>query len=133
MGDGSIGHLALLLLAATVHAQQQAAQPWMDPGLPAEQRAHFALQAITLDGKLQLVHGTGWGVLRNGDPIAPGHNGRAGFVPKHVTSSTGGRSHSSTRGLWGQDTQGQQHQCANHRHCQSRPERPRPRRDKSSY
>src|ERR1035437_7121594 len=70
-----MGYLALLIFAATVHAQQQAAQPWMDPGLPAEQRAHFALQAITLDGKLQLVHGTGWGVLRDGDPIAPGHNG----------------------------------------------------------
>ena len=53
----------------------------MDPALPAEQRAHLALQAMTLDEKLQLVHGTGWGVLRNGDPIAPGHNGGAGFVP----------------------------------------------------
>jgi beta-glucosidase len=53
----------------------------MDSALFAEQRAHFALQAMTLDEQLQLVHGTGWGVLRDGDPIAPGHNGGAGFVP----------------------------------------------------
>src|ERR1035441_1781194 len=71
---------ALLLFAATVHAQQRPAQPWMDPALPAKQRAHLALQAMILDEKLQLVHGTGWGVLRDGDPIAPGHNGGAGFV-----------------------------------------------------
>lgn len=71
----------LLIFAATVNAQKQPAQPWMNPKLPAEQRAHLALQAMTLEEKLQLVHGTGWGVLRDGDPIAPRHNGGAGFVP----------------------------------------------------
>jgi beta-glucosidase len=36
---------------------------------------------MTLDEKIQLVHGSGWGVLREGAPVAPRHNGGAGFVP----------------------------------------------------
>ena len=36
---------------------------------------------MTLDEKIQLVHGAGWGVLRPGSPVATGHNGGAGFVP----------------------------------------------------
>lgn len=36
---------------------------------------------MTLDEKMQLVHGTGWGALRPGDPILPGANWGASFVP----------------------------------------------------
>jgi beta-glucosidase len=57
------------------------AQPWMDRSLDADTRADRMIQEMTLDEKIQLVHGAGWGVLRQGDAVAPGHNGGAGFVP----------------------------------------------------
>jgi beta-glucosidase len=85
--NGMLRHClpALLFLTATLQAQQKPAHPppapWMNSAMPAEQRAHLALEAMTLDEKLQLVHGTGWGVLREGAPVAPRHNGGAGFVP----------------------------------------------------
>jgi beta-glucosidase len=53
----------------------------MNADLPPERRANLALEQMTLDEKIQLVHGSGWGVLREGAPVAPGHNGGAGFVP----------------------------------------------------
>jgi beta-glucosidase len=53
----------------------------MNAKLSPEERVRLVLEVMTLDEKLQLVHGSGWGVLRDGDPVAPGHNGGAGFVP----------------------------------------------------
>ena len=44
--------------------------PWMDKTLsPRPSCWIFVLQQMTLDEKLQLVHGTGWGVLRAGAPV----------------------------------------------------------------
>lgn len=76
----------LALAAATVSAQspdasQAASFPWMDKTLSPDQRADLVLQKMTLDEKLQLVHGTGWGVLRDGAPVPPRSNLGAGFVP----------------------------------------------------
>jgi beta-glucosidase len=62
-------------------AASPASQPWSNSALPPEERARLVLAAMTLDEKLQLVHGTGWGVLRTGAPVAERHNGGAGFVP----------------------------------------------------
>src|ERR1019366_7256904 len=56
-------------------------QSWMDRSLDPDTRADRMIHEMTLDEKVQLVHGSGWGVLRAGDPVAPGHNGGAGFVP----------------------------------------------------
>jgi beta-glucosidase len=39
------------------------------------------IHEMTLDEKIQLVHGVGWGVLRRGAPVPPADNGGAGFVP----------------------------------------------------
>jgi beta-glucosidase len=55
--------------------------PWMNKSLDADARADRMIHEMTLDEKIQLVHGSGWGVLRAGDPVAPRHNGGAGFVP----------------------------------------------------
>lgn len=55
--------------------------PWMDRSLSPDQRADMVLKQMTLDEKIQLVHGTGWGVLRQGDPVPPRSNLGAGFVP----------------------------------------------------
>jgi beta-glucosidase len=53
----------------------------MNASLPPAARVQLVLQQMTLDEKIQLVHGSGWGVLREGAPVAPRHNGGAGFVP----------------------------------------------------
>jgi beta-glucosidase len=54
--------------------------PWDDRSLSPDQRADLVVKEMTLDEKIRLVHGTGWGVLRAGDPIAPGSNFAAGYV-----------------------------------------------------
>ncbi len=54
--------------------------PWMDKNLSPDQRADMVMKQMTLDEKIQLVHGTGWGVLRKGDPVPARSNFGAGFV-----------------------------------------------------
>jgi beta-glucosidase len=75
----------LFLAAAPALSQSSAAAkenfPWMDSSLSPDQRADLVLRQMTLDEKIQLVHGTGWGVLREGDPVPPRSNLGAGFVP----------------------------------------------------
>jgi len=79
--------LAVLLLLAfvPVAAPQTpgAAQnlPWMNKSLSPDQRADLVLEQMTLDEKIQLVHGTGWGVLRPGAPVPARSNLGAGFTP----------------------------------------------------
>ena len=55
--------------------------PWDDRSLSPDQRADLVQKELTLDEKIQLVHGTGWGVLRPGEPIPAGDNWGAGFIP----------------------------------------------------
>jgi beta-glucosidase len=83
--------LAVLAVACSpsLHAQhshhKQAAspaqnQPWMNPGLPPDERADMVLKQLTLDEKIDLLHGNGmpgWGTPR---PNAYLGNGGAGFV-----------------------------------------------------
>jgi beta-glucosidase len=79
----------IALLLAIVPAASQTpspskaptALPWMNTSLTPDQRADLVLQQMTLDEKIQLVHGTGWGVLREGDPVPPRSNFGAGYVP----------------------------------------------------
>jgi len=54
--------------------------PWDDKSLSPDQRADMVVKEMTLDEKIRLVHGTGWGVLREGDPIDPDSNFAAGYV-----------------------------------------------------
>jgi beta-glucosidase len=66
------------------HAQtvpDTANQPWRDKTLSPDQRADMVLGQMTLDEKIQMVHGTGWGVLRAGSPIPARSNFGAGFMP----------------------------------------------------
>jgi len=76
--------LAIFLIAhATCSSQQAAAQPsrpWMDASLPPDLRADMVVEQLTLDEKIQLVHGIGWGPLVPGSPIPPDNNGGAGEV-----------------------------------------------------
>ncbi|MGI4831334.1 MAG: beta-glucosidase, partial [Janthinobacterium lividum] len=45
-----------------------------------DQRADLVVKELTLAEKIQLVHGIGWGPLRDGDPVPPDNNGGAGEV-----------------------------------------------------
>src|ERR1700746_2305577 len=57
-----------------------AKMPWMNKALSPDQRADLVLAQMTLDEKIQMVHGQGWGVLRAGAPIPEGSNFGAGFM-----------------------------------------------------
>lgn len=57
-----------------------AQMPWMNKALSPDERADMVVQQMTLDEKIQMVHGTGWGVLRPGSYIAPGSNLGAGYT-----------------------------------------------------
>jgi len=65
----------------TAKASPAPAQPWMNLSLDPDARADLMIHEMTLDEKIQLVHGDGWGVLKAGASVAPRHNGGAGFVP----------------------------------------------------
>ena len=56
-------------------------QPWMNTSLSPDRRADLVIKQMTLDEKIQLVHGTGWGVLTPGSPIPERSNFGAGYVP----------------------------------------------------
>ena len=76
------------LLAAcswpTAYAQTKAPDtskmPWKNKALSPDERADMVLGQMTLDEKIQLVHGQGWGVLREGATIPPGSNFGAGYM-----------------------------------------------------
>jgi beta-glucosidase len=53
----------------------------MDRSLSADRRAELVVDQMTLDEKLQMVHGTGWGVLRPGSYVSAESNRGAGYVP----------------------------------------------------
>jgi beta-glucosidase len=52
----------------------------MNAALDPDQRADLVIAQLTLDEKIQLVHGIGWGPLRAGDPVPPDNNGGAGEI-----------------------------------------------------
>ena len=54
--------------------------PWMDKNLPPDQRADLVIAQMTLDEKIQLVHG-GQGGAGGGQAGASRSNGGAGWIP----------------------------------------------------
>ncbi len=56
-------------------------KPWQDPKLSPDQRADLLLHVLTLDEKIQLLHGTGDPHLGPPDPHAGEGNGGSGYVP----------------------------------------------------
>jgi beta-glucosidase len=72
----SLGSLAAQPPAKTDTAKM----PWMNKALSPDERADMVIRQMTLDEKIQMVHGTGWGVLKAGAPISPRSNFGAGFT-----------------------------------------------------
>jgi beta-glucosidase len=77
--------LALVPFGPSVaHAQAKpgiSKMPWMNKSLSPDERANLVLGQMTLDEKIQMVHGAGWGVLRAGAPLPARSNFGAGFMP----------------------------------------------------
>jgi len=87
MNSIRISLLLCLLPLSILHAQKNkhpepppAPHPWLNASLDPDHRADMVQQQLTFDEKLQLVHGIGWGVLRDGDPVPPTSNFGAGMV-----------------------------------------------------
>jgi beta-glucosidase len=55
-------------------------KPWMNKSFSPDERADMVVGQMTLDEKIQMVHGTGWGVLRAGSLIPARSNFGAGFM-----------------------------------------------------
>jgi beta-glucosidase len=76
--------LAVVLIASgaglSQEATAQSAQSWMNASLSPDVRADLVIEQLTLDEKIQLVHGIGWGPLKPGNAIPPDDNGGAGEV-----------------------------------------------------
>jgi beta-glucosidase len=77
--------VSLSLAPASLFAQgndraKPPAGPWMDKSLAPDTRADLMIKQMTLDEKIQLVHGIGWGVLRGGAEVPANDNGGAGMV-----------------------------------------------------
>jgi beta-glucosidase len=80
--------LAALVLACITHTPAHAEtkpdtskMPWMNKALSPDERADLVLKELTLDEKISMVHGVGWGVLRKGAPVDPHSNFAAGYMP----------------------------------------------------
>lgn len=77
--------LACVMPCAALHAADEAKKPapkpWMDTKLSADQRADLLLHTLTLDEKIQLLHGTGDPHDGPADPLARDGNGGSGYVP----------------------------------------------------
>ena len=84
----ALAMMAVLLTgAARMHGQAPAGaaaaaanRPWMNASLSPDERADMVVKQLTLEEKIQLVHGIGWGPLRPGDTVPADNNGGAGQV-----------------------------------------------------
>lgn len=68
-------------LGQTAPRTQGSARPWMKTDLTPDQRAELVIEQMTLDEKIQLVHGAGFPGLGPTDPVLLRSNGGFGFVP----------------------------------------------------
>jgi beta-glucosidase len=79
----AVGLTFILIAHGTCLSQESTtlgSQPWMNASLAPDLRADMVVKQLTLDEKIQLVHGIGWGPLVAGSPVPPDNNGGAGEV-----------------------------------------------------
>ena len=77
-----IGFALALIVHGRCFSQQATptSRPWLDASLAPDLRADMVVKQLTLDEKIQLVHGIGWGPLVPGSPVPPDNNGGAGQI-----------------------------------------------------
>ncbi|MEJ2146038.1 MAG: glycoside hydrolase family 3 C-terminal domain-containing protein [Acidobacteriota bacterium] len=68
-------------LGQTTPRAQGSSHPWMSRELTPDQRADLVIAQMTLDEKIQLVHGAGFPGLGETEPVLVRSNGGFGFVP----------------------------------------------------
>ncbi len=71
--------LGVMLAAAA--AQSGSRHPWMNPSLSPDDRAAMVVKQMTLDEKINMLHGTGMAGLSPLSPLIVHSNGGAGYVP----------------------------------------------------
>ncbi|HVT96192.1 MAG TPA: glycoside hydrolase family 3 C-terminal domain-containing protein [Acidobacteriaceae bacterium] len=91
IGSVAIGAAATFVLLAVTHAaqaqlgpqKQEPKGPWADKTLSPDRRADLVIEKMTLDEKIQLLHGQGWKSLFTPAESGSGVRslGGAGFVP----------------------------------------------------
>jgi len=69
-----------LLTTVTCAKAQNVSHPWMNTKLSADERAAMVIKEMTLDEKIDLLHGTGMKGLGPVSPLARDSNGGAGYV-----------------------------------------------------
>lgn len=72
--------VTLSLLLSFAQSNQQS-HPWMNSSLSPDERASMVVKQMTLDEKIQLLHGTGMKGLGPVSQLATSSNGGAGYVP----------------------------------------------------
>ncbi|MGB6868010.1 MAG: glycoside hydrolase family 3 C-terminal domain-containing protein [Acidobacteriaceae bacterium] len=73
--------VALFSFAPSASAQSQPPdRPWMNKSLSPDERADLLIKQMTLDEKMNFVHGTGWNGLREKAEIPKGSLGNAGYM-----------------------------------------------------
>jgi beta-glucosidase len=77
----SLALIALLLSPAAAQSGGKS-HPWLNPNLSPDERASMVVKQMTLDEKIQLLHGTGMEGLSPMSPLAVHSNGGAGYVPE---------------------------------------------------
>jgi beta-glucosidase len=82
----TFGAAVVVLLAAhgsfgQIFSGLPSEKPWMDTSLTPDQRADLVVKEMTLDEKIQLVHGTGMVGLGPTDPSIVHSDGGGGYVP----------------------------------------------------
>jgi beta-glucosidase len=66
--------------AQNVPSPKPDTRPWMNRSLSPDRRADLVMKEMTLDEKMNFVHGTGWNGLRPDAEIPKGSLGGAGYV-----------------------------------------------------
>ena len=75
--------LSCFLFSSTLVLSQKSdtSRPWMNPNLSPDERASMVVKEMTIDEKIQMLHGTGMVGLSPMSPLAIHSNGGAGYVP----------------------------------------------------
>ncbi|MGP0020957.1 MAG: beta-glucosidase family protein [Candidatus Sulfotelmatobacter sp.] len=70
-----------LSVALSARAQSGEFHPWSNPSLSPDERASMVVKEMTIDEKINMLHGTGMAGLSLMSPLAVHSNGGAGYVP----------------------------------------------------